>query len=173
MGRRSRFLPHFDRFAAGCRLGAGADEVVVHELATAEAVISIFVTFEVAGRVSLYQSARLTDPQWREASTVLLSMIIADACDHGLTEIDFLRGDEPYKHRFAPMRRELFRLAVAKGVVGRARCPARPEVLGPGRGGAVVPHRSRRIATGDALRAWAQEGPGQPYAGAPHARWRR
>jgi CelD/BcsL family acetyltransferase involved in cellulose biosynthesis len=119
-GGRSQFLPEFDRFAAACRLGAEADEVVVHELATAEAVLSIFVTFEVAGRVSLYQSARLIDPHWREASTVLLSEIFTDACDRGLTEVDFLRGDEPYKHRFAPMRRELFTLAAAKGPVGRA-----------------------------------------------------
>ena len=92
----------------------------MHWLATAEAVISIFVTFEVAGRVSLYQSARLIEPPWREASTVLLSMIIADGCDRGLTEVDYLRGDEAYKHRFAPMRRGLFRLAAANGVVGRA-----------------------------------------------------
>ena len=119
-GGRSRFLPEFDRFAAGCRLGAEADEVVVHELVAAETVISIFVTFEVAGRVSLYQSARLTDSRWREASIVLLSMIFADACDRGVTEVDFLRGDEPYKGRFAPMRRELFTLAAAKGTVGRA-----------------------------------------------------
>ena len=55
---RSRFLPDFDRFAAGCRLGAEADEVVVHELATDSAVIAVLVAFEVAGRVSLYQSAR-------------------------------------------------------------------------------------------------------------------
>jgi hypothetical protein len=60
-GSRSRFLPSFDRFAAGCRLAAEVDEIAVHELAMDESVIAIVVAFEVARRVSLYQSARLTD----------------------------------------------------------------------------------------------------------------
>jgi CelD/BcsL family acetyltransferase involved in cellulose biosynthesis len=118
-GGRSRFLPNFDRFATGCRRGAEVDEVVVHELATEDTVISTVVCFEVAGRVSLYQSARLTDPHWREVTTVLLSAIITDACDRGFTEVDFLRGEEPYKRRFAPDRRTMVRLLAAKGGAGR------------------------------------------------------
>jgi len=119
-GARSHFLPVFERFAAGCRLGAEADEVAVHELATDEIVISSVVTFEVARRVSLYQSARLTDPRWRDTTTVLLAAIITDACDRGFTEVDFLRGEEPYKRRFAPNQRELSRLLAATGGTGRA-----------------------------------------------------
>jgi hypothetical protein len=119
-GGRSRFLPNFERFTAGCRLGADVDEVVVHELATDDTVISTVVCFEVAQRVSLYQSARLTDPHWREVTTVLLSAIVTDACDRGFTEVDFLRGEEPYKRRFAPNRRPMFRLLAAKGGAGRA-----------------------------------------------------
>ena len=118
-GGRSQFLPEFDRFAAGCRLGAVADEVAVHQLANDEIVMSTVVTFEVAGRVSLYQSGRLTDHRWREATTVLMTAIITDACDRGFTEVDFLRGDEPYKKRFAPKRRELVRLIAANGELGR------------------------------------------------------
>ena len=71
-GNRSRFLPSFDRFAAGCRLAAEVDEVAVHELAIGESVIAIVVAFEVAGRISLYQGARLIDFRWRDATTVLL-----------------------------------------------------------------------------------------------------
>jgi CelD/BcsL family acetyltransferase involved in cellulose biosynthesis len=119
-GERSHFLPNFERFAAGCRLGAEADEVAVHELATGDTVISSVVTFEVARRVSLYQSARLTDPLWRDTTTVLLAAIITDACDRGFTEVDFLRGAEPYKHRFAPNERQLCRLLAATGGTGRA-----------------------------------------------------
>ncbi len=119
-GGRSHFLPEFDRFAAACRLGAEADEVVVHELANDETVISIVVSFEVARRVSLYQSARLTEAHWREATTVLMTTIISEACDRGFTEVDFLRGEEPYKRRFAPQRREMFRLLAATGGAGRA-----------------------------------------------------
>jgi len=82
-------------------------------------VVATVTAFEVAGRVSLYQSARLTDRRWRDATTVLLAAIIDDACARGFSEVDFLRGDEPYKGRFAPNHREMLRLVAGKGVVGR------------------------------------------------------
>ena len=116
---RSRFLPVFDRFVAGCARGAAVDEVVVHELGTPNLVVAIVVAFEVAGRVSLYQSARLTDLRWRDATTVLLGAIIDDACERGMTEVDFLRGEESYKERFTPDHRDMFRLVASTGVVGR------------------------------------------------------
>ena len=119
-GERSSLLPVFDRFAAACRLAADFDEISAHELTVGQTVIAIVVTFEVAGRVSLYQSARLTDPRWRNATTVLLAEIIGDACTRGFTEVDFLRGDEAYKASFATARRELLRLRAANGWAGRA-----------------------------------------------------
>ena len=117
---RSEFMPGFGRFAVGFELGAQADEAVVHELATDEEVISIVLAFEVAGRVSLYQSARLLDPRWRDATTVLLAAVIDDACGRGFTEVDFLRGEEPYKGRFAPRRRAMCRLLAGHGGAARA-----------------------------------------------------
>jgi CelD/BcsL family acetyltransferase involved in cellulose biosynthesis len=118
-GERSRFLPSFERFAAACRLAAEVDEVAFHELSVGETVVAICVTFEVARRVSLYQSARLTENRWRDGATVLLAAVIADACNRGLDEVDFLRGDEDYKSSYAPQQRELFRLRAANGRVGR------------------------------------------------------
>ena len=118
-GDRSRFLPSFDRFAAACRLGTEVDEVAVHELIAGETVIATMVTFEVARRLSLYQSARLTDFRWRDATLVLLAAIISDSCGRGFAEVDFLRGDEAYKSNFAPERRELLRLRAASGRTGR------------------------------------------------------
>lgn len=118
-GSRSGFLPVFDRFAAGFSGGCAADEVVVHELGNDDLVVATVTAFEVAGRVSLYQSARLTDRRWRDVTTILLAAIIDDACVRGLSEVDFLRGDEPYKGRFAPDRREMSRLVAGHGVVGR------------------------------------------------------
>jgi CelD/BcsL family acetyltransferase involved in cellulose biosynthesis len=118
-GRRSGFLPVFDRFAAGFAGGCAADEVVVHELRSDDLVVATVTAFEVAGRVSLYQSARLTDRRWRDVTTTLLAAIIDDACTRGLREVDFLRGDEPYKGRFAPGRREILRLVAGTGAVGR------------------------------------------------------
>jgi CelD/BcsL family acetyltransferase involved in cellulose biosynthesis len=116
---RSRFLPAFDRFAAACRLGAERDEVAVHDLHIGETVIAIMVSFEVAGRVSLYQSARLTESRWRDATVVLLAAIITDACDRGFAEVDLLRGDEAYKSNFAHEQRELLRLWMANGRSGQ------------------------------------------------------
>lgn len=118
-GSRSGFLPVFDRFATGFAAGCAADEVVVHELRNDNLVAATVTAFEVAGRVSLYQSARLTDRRWRDATTVLLAAIIDDACARGFSEVDFLRGDEPYKWRFAPNHREMLRLVAGKGIVGR------------------------------------------------------
>jgi Acetyltransferase (GNAT) domain len=118
-GSRSGFLPVFDRFAAGFAGGCAADEAVVHELRNHDLVVATVTAFEVAGRVSLYQSARLTDRRWRDATTVLLAAIIDDACARGFTEVDFLRGDEPYKGRFAPNHREMVRLIAGTGVMGR------------------------------------------------------
>jgi len=118
-GSRSGFLPVFDRFAAGFAAGCAADEVVVHELGNDDLVVATVTAFEVAGRVSLYQSARLTDRRWRDATTVLLAAIIDDACARGLREVDFLRGDEPYKGRFTRNHREMLRLVAGQGVAGR------------------------------------------------------
>jgi len=144
-GSRSRFLPAFDRFVAGCAGGAEADEVAVHELGTETLVVTIVVTFEVAGRVSLYQSARLTDARWRDVTTALLAAIVDDACDRGFSEVDFLRGEEPYKGRFTPDRREMFRLVAGKGALGRAGGAARAARL-HGERAAVRAVRSGRSA---------------------------
>jgi CelD/BcsL family acetyltransferase involved in cellulose biosynthesis len=118
-GSRSQFLPDFERFATGFRGGAEDDEVVVHELASDTEVVALVVAFEVAGRVSLYQSARRLDDQWRDAATVLLTAVIVDAGTRGFTEVDFLRGDEPYKARYGPDRRPMVRLLAGNGIGGR------------------------------------------------------
>jgi CelD/BcsL family acetyltransferase involved in cellulose biosynthesis len=119
-GGGSRFLPGFERFAAACAHGASADEIAVHALTAGPATIAIMVSFEVAARVSLYQSARLTDFRWRDATQVLLSAIIADACDRGFSEVDFLRGDEPYKRGFASRQRAVLRVQAASGRLAKA-----------------------------------------------------
>ena len=49
----------------------------------------------------------------------MLAAIIDDACARGFNEVDFLRGDEPYKGRFAPNHREMLRLVAGQGLVGR------------------------------------------------------
>ncbi len=96
-GSRSGFLPVFDRFAAGFAGGCAADEVVVHELGNDDLVVATVTAFEVAGRVSLYQSARLTDRRWRDATTVLLAAIIDDACVRGFNEVNSSEATSPIR----------------------------------------------------------------------------
>ena len=118
-GGRSRFLAAYVRFAAAGRVGAARGEFVFHELVAADAVVAAMGCFEVAGRMSLYQSGWLPAHRWRNASTLLLTRAIEDACRRGLTEVDLLRGDEPYKRSFAPAARQLLRLQAAHGWAGR------------------------------------------------------
>jgi CelD/BcsL family acetyltransferase involved in cellulose biosynthesis len=118
-GERSRFLAAYERFAAASRVGAGRGEAAFHQLVAGEEVIATVSCFEVAGRVSLYQSGRLSDHRWRNAATVLLAKVVEDACRRGLAEVDLLRGDEPYKRNFASATRELLRLRAAHGATGR------------------------------------------------------
>ena len=92
----------------------------MHELHVDGTVIAVMASFEVAGRVSLYQSARLTDFRWRDATTVLLVASISDACDRGFAEVDLLRGSEAYKRNFAPEQRDLLRLRTANAWAGQA-----------------------------------------------------
>lgn len=114
----SPFLRTFDRFAEASRAGASRGELAFHELVAGEAVIASVACFEVAGRVSLYQSGRSLDRRWRSAMTVLLHAIIEDACRRGVTEADFLRGNEPYKRSFASHERPILRLRAARGNAG-------------------------------------------------------
>ena len=121
-GNRSDFLPAFDRFTAGCAGGCAADEVVIHELRNHDLVVAMVLTFEVARRVSVYQSARLTDRRWRDSGTLLFAAAIEDACARGFTEVDFLRGEESWKARFSSGHRPIVRLVAGKGVTGRVGC---------------------------------------------------
>jgi CelD/BcsL family acetyltransferase involved in cellulose biosynthesis len=116
-GSRSNFLASYDRFAAAGRLGAARGEFAFHELTAEETVVAAVTSFEVAGRISLYQSGRVPEHRWRSATTVLLTRTVQDACRRGFGEVDLLRGNEPYKQNFASDTREILQLQAAKGFV--------------------------------------------------------
>jgi CelD/BcsL family acetyltransferase involved in cellulose biosynthesis len=76
--------------------------------------------FRFAGVESYYQAAR--DPRWEKASIgfVLLAHSIRAALEDGLCEYRFLRGDEPFKYRFADLDPGLETIGLARGVAGVA-----------------------------------------------------
>ena len=120
-GDASTFLPSFDRFERAAGEGVRRGELVLHELVTDAGTVAVEAWFEVAGRASFYQGGRdVADPRWRGAGSVLRAAVIERACRLGFTEVDLLRGDDPYKRDWAPRARPLARLRAAHGLGGRA-----------------------------------------------------
>jgi CelD/BcsL family acetyltransferase involved in cellulose biosynthesis len=76
--------------------------------------------FERGGRLADYQSGR--DPAWlkRSVGSVLLDAVIEDAFTRDLVEVDFLRGDEPFKHLYTAEKRTIVAVRVASGPRARA-----------------------------------------------------
>ena len=73
-----------------------------------------------AGKFLYYQSGY--DPIWasRSVGLVLLARTVSDAFAEGLTEFDFLRGNEGYKEQWARARRWTLQLRLWRGSRGRA-----------------------------------------------------
>jgi CelD/BcsL family acetyltransferase involved in cellulose biosynthesis len=76
--------------------------------------------FRFAGAECYYQAGRdpAFDPQ--SVSFVLLAHTIRESLEDGATEYRFLRGDEPYKYRFANRDPGLESIVVARGAAGKA-----------------------------------------------------
>jgi len=76
--------------------------------------------FRFAGAECYYQAGR--DPAFdrQSASFVLLAHTIREALEDGVSEYRFLRGDEPYKYRFASGDPGLETIVVARGAAGKA-----------------------------------------------------
>ncbi len=140
----SGFLSGYQRFAAACRAGTAAGEVVFNALHAGDQVVGVMASFEVAGRISYYQSGRDPDRRWRGSGTVLLARVIDDAARRGMREADLLRGEELYKSDFATGARELWRLRCATGPRSMA---ALSTELGLERGRRLL-GRARRRARG-------------------------
>jgi CelD/BcsL family acetyltransferase involved in cellulose biosynthesis len=83
-------------------------------------VIATNVCFQVAGRMSYYQSGRDIDHRWRGVGMTLIARAIEHAVAAGCHEVDFLRGREGYKREFASQERQLLRIQAQWGMRGRA-----------------------------------------------------
>lgn len=94
--------------------------------------------FRFGGAEAYYQSGR--DRQWdeRHVGFVLLVHTIRQALEEGMREYKFLRGDEPYKYRFASDDPGLETIALAQTILGRAAVAT----------AAALPRKLLRSATG-------------------------
>lgn len=117
----SGFLSAMDRFTAVLADGMAQGEIRMTELRLDSGeTIAIEIDFEVAQRLSFYQSGRRTDHEWRACGTVLRAAIIESAMSRGVTEYDMLRGDENYKADWATDRRQLTNHRLPVGLRARA-----------------------------------------------------
>jgi CelD/BcsL family acetyltransferase involved in cellulose biosynthesis len=116
----SGLIREFDAFSAAARLGVARGELQLFELVVGESVVAIDVAFSVGDRFSYYQGGRDTRDSYSGAGTVLMARGIEWASDAGYTEVDFLRGTEPYKQLWAAHSRPLQRLRAGVGPGGLA-----------------------------------------------------
>jgi CelD/BcsL family acetyltransferase involved in cellulose biosynthesis len=81
--------------------------------------VAAWLGFRYAGAECYYQAGR--DPAHESSSVgfVLLSHTIRAAVEDGASEYRFLRGDEPFKYRFASRDDGLESIVVARGAAGR------------------------------------------------------
>ena len=76
--------------------------------------------FRFARAECYYQAGRDAAFDKQSVSFVLLAHTIREALEDGATEYRFLRGDEPYKYRFASSDPGLESIVLARGAAGKA-----------------------------------------------------
>lgn len=89
-------------------------------MSVGDQIVAALLGFQRGTRLAYYTSG--SDPAWahRSVMKVVLSAAIEDAFERGLTEFDFLRGEEPYKRQYTSSQRQLWEVRLASGMVGRA-----------------------------------------------------
>lgn len=113
-GRREAFHRAFAR----CALESGWLRLWILELD--ERSVAAEYGFRFGGVESFYQSGRDPDLQRESLGMVLLTNAIRRGSDDGVTEFAFLRGNEPYKYRFATDDLGLESIGVARGAAAGA-----------------------------------------------------
>ncbi|MDQ1674000.1 MAG: hypothetical protein QOC98_2562 [Frankiaceae bacterium] len=117
-GDDSGLIREFARFTAAVEPGLAAGELQVFPLYVGEEIAVVDVGFAVAGRFSYYSGGRSTAPEFSGAGTVVMARGVEWACNTGHTEIDYLRGTEPYKQQWTDRRRPVLRLRAGYGPGG-------------------------------------------------------
>jgi CelD/BcsL family acetyltransferase involved in cellulose biosynthesis len=119
-GDRQALLAEMRRLSHAIAAGVAAGEVEVDVLQSPDTIVAVWISFFHAGALRYYQSARLLDPDFRDAGSILLLEVVRRAIRQGCRELDLLRGAEPYKMRFVDRQRQIKRLHMAHGLAGQA-----------------------------------------------------
>lgn len=97
-----------------------AGHLRLRTLTADDQALAVELDLELAGRIYMYKGA--FDPDFAEFSPgqLLHYHVFEDAIERGVSEIDFLRGDHPYKRRWATSDRRLITLTISNhGLRGR------------------------------------------------------
>jgi hypothetical protein len=119
-GDREPLLREMPRLRPALLAGIARGEVQVDVLAGPQRVVAIELSFQLAGALLLYQTARSLDAEANGSGVLLAYHLARQGCAAGCRELDLLRGAEPYKDRLVSRRRTVWRVRAAHGVRGRA-----------------------------------------------------
>ncbi|HET7121223.1 MAG TPA: GNAT family N-acetyltransferase [Solirubrobacterales bacterium] len=118
----------FHRELAAAMLAAGRLRLWTMEVDGAE--VAAWYGFRYEGIESFYQSGRDRSYDKLSVGFLLLARTIQAAFDDGIERYDFLRGNEPYKDRFADSDPGLETRVLGRGPLGRGLVLAAGAVLG-------------------------------------------
>ena len=116
---RQELLAHRKRIDRAVSAGAARGEVVAYVAEYGDETVAVYLTFQAQSRTCSYQLARRLGRDYDGIGNRMRDFAIEDACDHGRSEMDFLRGAEFHKLAFASQRRTLCTLSAAHGLRGR------------------------------------------------------
>lgn len=113
----SRFRAFVEEFAASAEQRGW---LRLHRLCDGQQTVAALLAFHYGGRACYYQSG--WNPAIAELSpgSLCVARAVRAAIEEGLTVFDFLRGDEPYKRRWADRQDETITQAEAITLKGRA-----------------------------------------------------
>lgn len=116
---RAELARELPRILDAVERGVADDEVRIYVAEKDGRYGVVLLLFTTGGRLCVYQTARAVDDgDFNHAGTVIDAVAIEDASVEGLSEVDFLRGAEPFKSSFTAHTRPLMRLRASHGVRG-------------------------------------------------------
>lgn len=116
-GDREQLIAELPRLEAALAAGVACGEAWVDVLAAEGRTLGVAISFSTCGRLSLYQNARISDRAADNAGTALGLASVQRAVEAGFSEVDLLRGEEPYKFEWGEQVRAMAHVRAASGPV--------------------------------------------------------